>query len=103
MAKLLFKESPFTNSVMRSLDNALEYLNDANRQIYSISVPNDFQESGNLKQCLSDVQTIKKEISDLKNWGTDSCRKFDNALQNMNSVASLLPKSQLQVRNGIIR
>ena len=33
MAKLLFKESPLENVVIRSLDNGLEYLNDANRQI----------------------------------------------------------------------
>ena len=93
MAKLLFKESPLENVVIRSLDNGLEYLNDANRQIYSISIPNDFTEAGNLKKCLSDIQNIKKEISDLKNWGIDSCKKFDNAIQNMNSVATLLPKS----------
>ena len=103
MAKLLFKESPLENVVIRSLDNGLEYLNDANRQIYSISIPNDFTEAGNLKKCLSDIQNIKKEISDLKNWGIDSCKKFDNSLQNMNSVATLLPKSQLQVRNGTVR
>lgn len=103
MSKLLFKESPLENVVIRSLDNGLEYLNDANRQIYSISIPNDFTEAGNLRKCLSDIQSIKKEIADLKNWGTDSCKKFDNALQNMNSVATLLPKSQLQVRNGTVR
>lgn len=103
MAKLLFKESAFTNVVIRSLDNSLEYLNDANRQIYSISVPHDFGESNNLMKCLTDVQSIKKELVDLKNWGTDSCKKFNNAIQNMNSVATLLPKSQLQVRNRIVR
>lgn len=103
MAKLLFKESPLTNTVIRSLDNSLEYLNDANRQIYSISVPSDFGESGNLKKCLTDIQNIKKEIADLKNWGTDSCKKFSNAIQNMSSVAVLLPKNQLQVRNRVVR
>ncbi len=103
MAKLLFKESPFTNVVIRSLDNGLEYLNDANRQVYSISVPHDFRESDNLKKCLIDVQNIKKELTDLKNWGTDSYKKMSNALQNMNSVASLLPKSQLQTRNRVVR
>lgn len=103
MAKLLFRESPFTNTVIRSLDNSLEYLNNANRQIYSINIPNDFRESGNLKKCLEDVQSIKKEITSLKTWGTDSCRKINNAIQNTNSVASLLPKTQLQVRNLVVR
>ncbi len=103
MAKLLFKESPFINVVIRNLDNSLEYLNDANRQIYSISIPNDFKESNNLKDCLNDVKNIKKELQELKNWGIDSNKKLENALQNMNSVASLLPKTHLQVRNGMIR
>lgn len=103
MSKLLFKESPFTNVVLRSLDTSLEYLNDANRQIYSISVPNDFSESANLNNCLNDVKNIKKEIFELKTWGKDSCKKLDNAVQNMNSVATLLPKNHLQVRTGVIR
>lgn len=103
MSKLLFKENTLENTVIRSLDTSLEYLNDANRQIYSISVPTDFKESANLMNCLKDVKSIKKEIFDLKNWGTDSCKKFSNALQNMNSVASLLPKTKLQVRTGVIR
>ncbi len=103
MSKLLFKEVPLENTVIRSLDTGLEYLNDANRQIYSINIPSDFRESSNLTSCLNDVKAIRKEILNLKTWGIDSCKKFDNSLQNMNSVATLLPKTQLQVRTGVIR
>lgn len=103
MAKLLFKESPFTNIVIYGLDNCLNYLNDANQFIYSISIPRDFGKKSQLQDCLTEIRKIRKDISDLKTWGVDSCKKYNNALKDMNSLASLLPKLQLQVRNLVVR
>ena len=103
MAKLLFKESPFTNTVMSSLDSSLEYLNQASRQIYSMGIPYGFSESANLKNCFDGINYVKSEIANLKSWGIDSCKKLDLVLQNTNSVAILLPKSQICIRSEVVR
>lgn len=103
MSKLSFKGSILENVVIRSLDTSLEHLKDANRQIYSISIPDNFSESRNLKNCLNDVQMIKKQLEDLKLWSVNSNKKFEDVLQDMNRESILLPKTQLQVRNLVVR
>lgn len=103
MSKLLFKESTLENVVIRSLDSSLEHLNNANRQIYSISIPDSFNESQNLKDCLNDVQAVKRKVENLKQWAIHSSQKFENVLQDMSGESLLLPKTQLQVRNTVVR
>lgn len=103
MAKLLFKESPFTNTVIYSLNNCLDYLNDANQQIYSMSIPGDFSKKVALENSFTEIRNVRKKVIDLKSWGEDSCQKIGSAIKDMNSVATLLPKNQLQVRNNVVR
>lgn len=103
MSKLLWKESPFTNIVVRGLDNSLDYLEEAVRLIYSMSIPSSFSESAGLKNCVDEIKNIRTNVSDLKKWGENSTKKFNSALQDMNSVATLLPKSQVQIRKEVVR
>lgn len=103
MTKLLFKESTLTNSVIRSLDNSADFLDVALREIYSMSIPGGFGQSSNLNSCVQDIKKIRNEILDLKKWTSESCKKFDNSLQNMDSVAVLLPKSKISLRKEVVR
>ncbi len=103
MSQLVFKESPLTNTVMKSLERTNDYLNQAVREIYSIDIPGDFSQSGNLHNCVNSIKNIRDEINNLKNWGADSCTKIHHSVDNMRNVASLLPKTKVQIRTEIIR
>ncbi len=103
MTKLLFKENPFTNSVMYSLDHCLSHLEQASREISMIDIPYGFSQGERLRSCLSDIQRIKREISSLITWGNDSTKKIKTKTENMRSTARLLPKGELRVKNVIVR
>ncbi len=103
MTKLLYKQSPLENTVIRSIDNSIGYLNQAVREIYSMDIPGDFSQSGNLRNCLNGIKNVKSSLTDLKSWGNNSVKKIDNSLENMTNVAALLPKSQVEVRNEVVR
>ena len=98
MTKILYKQNPLENKVIVSIDNSLVYLEQAVREIYSIDIPSDFNESRNLQNCVNEIKNVKNSLTNLKSWSKDSITTINNALNDTKNVASLLPKPNISSR-----
>lgn len=103
MSKLNFQEQPLNNVVVQSLNNTLEYMNKASQKTYSMNVPSGFSKLNEMQNCKNNIIQVTKDLQELKVWINESCKKIDQAIISMNNEALLLPQSQLQMRNEVVR
>lgn len=85
MVKLDFSNIDISRDVLPSLTSTLDNLDDLISVNSAMYIPGDFRYAGYLNEYRNFIVDMRKEYRNIKNWLTDSNKKYDEAIDEINT------------------
>ena len=101
MTKLSFINKGIVNTSIPELNSAINELSDVISKLSSLNAPS--ASSVNFNSNINDLNTVLKNLNDLKKWCVDSSIAFGKLESSYTSKGELLPKDVMPLRGNKIK
>lgn len=103
MTKLNFQYSAIQSSVIPSILNTNDNLQNTINVFHSMMIPSSFRYATYLNECKTSFINTKNQLQEIDEWLQESNRSFTRTLDIMNNFASTLDNPVVKIRDSVIK
>ncbi len=100
--KLNFKNIDISRDVLPSLDSTIDNLEDLISVNNTMSIPGDFRYANYLNEYCQYINQMRRNLIDIRDWLNKSNRKYDEAIDEINSALAMIAIEEIVDRGSSV-